>query len=161
MLKGLKKLCILAFTIGAITMLSACGKSGGSADVTVDSAALAKELTSSAVTSDTLTEAQSTMLSTIYFISEEDLAGGAAYMSAGSTACEVAVVELKDASKTKDAEEKFKSRVQSQSDLYASYAPDEVTKLNNAIIKSTGKYTVLVVCDNTDAANEVLKKYGF
>ena len=143
----------------AVLLLTACG--GGKKEVTVDVQKLADELNSQTVTGDSLTTTAANMLPTIYFIGEDVLANGAAYMSAGSTACEVAVIECKDAKQTADVEKLLKQRVQSQSDLYASYNAGEVTRLDSAIIKSAGKYVVLCVCDDKAKAEEILKSYGF
>lgn len=143
-----------------ILCLTACS-SKGSSDITVDVDALAQELQSETVTSDTLTASASEMLSSIYFIESDQMKSGAAYLSSGATACEVAVIECADASQTGDVEELFQNRVSNQSDLYASYAPEQVTKLDNAIITSAGPYVVLCVCDDTDKAQEILDSYGF
>lgn len=138
--------------------LTACG---GSKDITVDVDKLANELQSQTVTSDTLSSTAVEMLSSIYFVDAEQMEKGAAYMSSGATACEVAVIECKKASQTSEVEKLFKTRVANQSDLFASYNAGEVSKLDKAIIKSSGKYTVLIVCDDTEKAEEILKENGF
>ena len=137
--------------------LTACG---GKEEVTVDTAKLAEELLTT-VTSDKLTETPSEMLSSIYFFEDGEIEEGTAYASSGATACEVAVVKGADADRTADIEKLFQTRVDNQSALYASYNEGEVAKLDDAIIKSAGAYTVLCVSDDTDQANEILKKYGF
>ena len=43
--------------------------------------------------------------------------------------------------------------------LFASYATEQVPKLENAILKHIGKYVIFVVAENTDMANEFLKGY--
>ena len=58
-------------------------------------------------------------------------------------------------------EKLFKTRVTNQSNLFASYNAGEVSKLDKAIIRSSGKYTVLIVCDDTEKAEEILKENGF
>jgi hypothetical protein len=146
--------CIAAMAVS----LTACGSK--TKEVTIDISALAKDL-QSAVTSDTLAQTASEMLPSIYFYNEDSVTDGVAYASSGATACEVAVIQSKDASYTSEMEKLFQTRVDNQSDLYASYNEGEVTKLDNAIIESVGTYTVLCVCDDTDAAKEVLKEYGF
>lgn len=147
-------LCLVLIAV----CLTACG---GSKDITVDVEKLANELQSEAVTSDTLSSTASEMLSSIYFVDADQMAKGAAYMSSGATACEVAVIECKKASQTSEVEKLFKTRVTNQSDLFANYNAGEVSKLDKAIIKSSGKYTVLIVCDDTEKAEEILKEYGF
>lgn len=139
--------------------LTACSK--GEKNITVDVDALAKELQSETVTSDTLTSTAPEMLSSIYFIDAEQMVKGAAYMSSGATACEIAVIECKEASQTADVEKLFKTRVSNQSELFASYNAGEVKKLDSAVIKSAGKYAVLCVSDDAKKAEEILKKAGF
>ena len=139
--------------------LTACSKGGK--DITVDVDALAKELQSEDVTSDTLSATAEEMLPSIYFIDANQMEKGVSYTSSGTTACEVAVIECKEASQTAEVEKLFKTRVTSQSDLFASFNAGEVSKLDKAIIKTAGKYAVLCVCDDTAKAEEILKKYGF
>ena len=133
---------------------------GGSKEVSVDTAVLAKELLTT-VTSDTLTETASDLLPSIYFFEEDSIASGIAYASSGATACEIAVVQSKDAKNAEAVEKLFQTRVDNQSSLYASYNAGEVEKLDDAIIESAGAYTVLCVCDDTDQAEKILEKYGF
>lgn len=147
-------LCIAAMAL----VLTACG--GKEKEVSVDPAKLAEELLTT-VTSDTLSETASDMLPSIYFFEDGTIESGTAYASSGATACEVAVVKSKDAKNASAVEKLFQTRVDNQSSLYASYNEGEVAKLDKAIIKSAGAYTVLCVCDDTDKANEILKEYGF
>ena len=151
-----KSMIKAALVLAAAMLLTGCG--GKKKEVTVDVQKLAQDLNSQTVTSDTLSQAADNMIPVIYSLDQEQYISGAAYMSGGATASEIAVIESKDA---KGVEEQLKKRVSSQSDLYASYNPDEVTRLKGAIIKSGGNYTVLAVCDDTDKANEILKSCGF
>lgn len=148
-------LCAAAMTLG----LTACG-GNKEKEVSVDVPKLTEELLST-VTSDQLTETASDMLASIYFYEPDDVASAVAYASSGATACEVAVIESKDAKNTEAIEKLFQTRVDNQSALYASYNEGEVAKLDDAIIESAGVYTVLCVCDDPDAAEKVLEGYGF
>jgi hypothetical protein len=154
----MKKRTTILCTAAMALMLTACG--GTREAVTIDTAALASDL-QAAVTSDTLTETASELLPNIYFYDADSVESAVAYASSGATACEIAVVESKEEKNTSDVEKRFQTRVDNQSDLYASYNEGEVTKLDNAIIESKGVYTVLCVCDDTEKANEILKEYGF
>lgn len=149
----------LVIAITSAVLLTACGGSKKTVDVDVEK--LADELNSSVVTSDQLSKTESTMLPSIYFWDEADVSNAVAYMSSGATADEICVVECADASKTSGIEKLFQTRVDNQSELYASYNEPEVDKLKDAIIKSAGKYTVLVVSDDQEKAGEILTNYGF
>lgn len=152
---------MLALVMAALLLTACGGGSGKGGDVSVDVAALADELNKDTVTTDTLSETKESMLASIYYFEDGQVTESKAYMSSGATADEVAVVKCKDAAATKDVETLFNNRVKAQSDLYSTYKPEESDKLKDAIIKSAGQYTVLVVCDDYDKANEILKKYGF
>ena len=157
-MKKFKKFAAVLCTALIALTLTACG-GGKSKDVTVDTAKLADELLTT-VTSDELSK-MSVDPSTVYLYQSDDVTSAIAYASSGATACEVAVIESKDAANAESMEKLLQDRVDSQKALYASYDAASAGKLDDAIIKSTGKYTVLCVCDDIDKANEILKKYGF
>ncbi len=154
---------IVTVLAAAAAVLALAGCSGGkkAKEISVEPDKLAGEIASAAVTSDTLTAAVEDMIQGIYYISDDIYQSGAAYMSAGSTGCEVCVIECKEASQTADVEKAFKERAASQEALYESYAPEEAAKIKKAIVRTGGKYAVLVVCDDTDKAEQILKDAGF
>ncbi len=71
------------------------------------------------------------------------------------------MIKCKESSYTSEVEQLLKKRVESQSTLYASYAPDEAAKLDSAIIKVSGSYVVLSVADDTEKASSILSDAGF
>ncbi len=155
----MKKLTLL-FCLAAVALgTTACG-STKEKEISVDVPKLAEELLTT-VTSDQLSETAVDMLPSIYFYEPDDVASAAAYASSGATACEVAVIQSKDAKNTEEIEKLLQTRVDNQSALYASYNEAEVTRLDDAVIESAGAYTVLCVCDDTDKAKEILEGYGF
>lgn len=134
---------------------------GGSSKTSIDVSSLADDLNAKTIKSDTLTETSSDMLSTIYFFENGQVSESKAFMSSGATADEICVVKCVDENAAKAVTELFQTRVNNQSKLYESYNADEVGKLGDAIIKSSGSYAVLVVCDDYDEAGDVLKEAGF
>lgn len=155
----MKKWTLIFCTAAMALSLTACG-SKKEKELSVDAPKLAEELLTT-VTSDSLTETASDMLPSIYFYEPDDVASAVAYASSGTTACEVAVIQSKDAASTEDMEKLLQKRVENQSSLYASYNESEVSRLDDAIIESAGAYTVLCVCDDTAKAKDILKNYGF
>lgn len=153
-----KKTAFVCAAIMAIS-LTACGSKKDDT-VTIEIAELAEELLGT-VTSDTLSETASSLIPSIYYLDEEDVESAIAYASSGATTCEVAVIESKSADEVENVEDMLQTRIDNQAELYASYNQSEAARLDTAIIMSTGTYTVLCVCDDTDAAEEILESYGF
>ncbi len=161
-MKRLKR--VFTILTGALLLamaLTACGGGKSSGDITVDAAKLAEQLQSETVTTDTLAATPEGQIASIYFFDTAKIENAAAYTSSGATACEVAVVECSDSSYTGEVEKLFKNRAEHQAELYKSYNAGEVSKLENAIIKSAGKYVVFCVCDDTGKASQILKDSGF
>lgn len=158
-MKMWKKLTTLLAVLALLTLAGCSGKDAK--ELSVDPDELASKLASETVTSDTLTAAAAEMIPGIYYVSNDHYQSGAAYMSAGSTGCEAVVIECKDASSSADVKKAFEERVSSQAALYESYNPQEAAKIKKAIIKTAGKYAVLVVCDDTAKAEDILKEAGF
>ena len=154
----------LSVTLAALRLILSLTACGGNTpkDVNVSAADLAGQL-SETVSDGTLSSEPvvSDILASTYFIDMEQVEDSAAYMSTGATSCEVAVVKCKDSSYTSEVQDLFKSRVENRSELFASYAPEEVKKLDAAIIKVSGNYVVLCVTDDTAKAESILKKAGF
>ncbi|MCC8104352.1 MAG: DUF4358 domain-containing protein [Clostridiales bacterium] len=157
----MKKLTAIICAAVLAFSLTAC--SSGTKEnetVTIEISELAEALLDT-VTSDSLSETASSLVPSIYYLDEENVASAAAYASSGATACEIAVIESTDADGTGDVESGMQTRVDNQIALYTSYNESEAARLETAIIKSVGVYTVLCVCDDTDAAEEILESYGF
>ena len=154
-----KSIITFAAAMFAAFSLTAC--QGGSSKTSIDVSSLADDLNAKTIKSDTLTETSSDMLSTIYFFENGQVSESKAFMSSGATADEICVVKCVDENAAKAVTELFQTRVNNQSKLYESYNADEVGKLDDAIIKSSGSYAVLVVCDDYDEAGDVLKEAGF
>ena len=129
--------------------------------MTVDPSALAKQLAEETVTSDTLSEISTDIMASTYFVDTAKIETSSAYMSTGASACEAAVIKCSNTDYVSEVSDLLKQRVSNQKDLYSSYNAGETTKLENAIIKTSGKYVVLCVCDDTAKAEEILKKAGF
>ena len=154
-----KTIITFAAAMFAAFSLTAC--QGGSSKTSIDVSSLADDLNAKTIKSDTLTETSSDMLSTIYFFENGQVSESKAFMSSGATADEICVVKCVDENAAKAVTELFQTRVNNQSKLYESYNADEVGKLGDAIIKNSGSYAVLVVCDDYDEAGDVLKEAGF
>ncbi len=155
-----KTITVLA-VLALVLSLTACqGSASQNSDLTIDMDQLAEDLLET-VTSDSLTRTAEEMVTSIYSLDDDVVEKAIACTSSGATACEVTIVESKQASDTESVEEQLQYHVDVQEELYSSYNQSEAARLETAIIRSAGVYTVLVVCDDPDAAEAVLKEYGF
>lgn len=157
----MRNLRFLLISLLSVLLLVSCGGKKAAKEVTAVPGDLAKQLAQDTVTSDTLSEVSTDIMASTYFVDTTKIEASSAYMSTGASACEAAIIKCSDASYAAEVETLFKNRVSNQTDLFSSYNAGETKKLENAIIKSSGAYVILCVCDDTAKAEEILKNAGF
>lgn len=137
-------------------LLTACG-GGESAPTAYDPAATAKALLDSSAFSEPLEEMSLDLVcGPLYNIDAANVTGNAVYTSLTAGAEEIAVLTLKDEDTAKTALEALKDRVTDQTEALKDYQPDEVAKLDKAIVEQKGNSVLLVVAADPDAARAAL-----
>ena len=82
-----------------------------------------------------------------------------AYVAGGSLADELVVFTAADKAGADQMLANVKDHIDERKDLFADYAPDEVTKLSKACVKQRGQYVVVCVSGDSDKALEAIEKY--
>ena len=137
--------------------LSACG-GGNEEAVAFDPAVTAQSLLDSGAFSDALEEVNTSVAATLYGVDEADIGDGVVYMSLSAGAEEIAVLVLSDADAAAAAMEGLEAHVADQRAALESYQPDEVSKLDGAILQQKGNSVLLAVCADPEAAKAVLEE---
>ena len=135
-------------------LLAGCAKK---ADFDVD--ALAGDLNTKITYKDTLSPMDIDMAGMFLNLSDVNVIKAAIYEGSGGTAEEIVVLECAPADDAKKAEEVLKTRVSEQIESFTDYVPEELTKLNAAVIKVSGKYAALSVSDTSDEAKKIIDQY--
>lgn len=142
---------ILIF-IGMIAIITGCSAQTQEIDIEM----LAKELLENVTFEDELTAVEQAMGSKIYEV--EDDVKNIVYISSGATSEEIALFEFQNEEAAKTGYEKAKDRVERQKENYATYIPEEVSRLDQAIIEKYGKYVILCIT-NDQSAEQIIQKY--
>lgn len=121
-----------------------------------DLGAVAEELLKNAGFVDELNQADAATVEKLYGISGAKEA--VVYISSGATAEEIALFSFETEKEAEQAEELAKARIDEQKESFESYVPEEVKKLDNAVIRRLGSRLAVCVADG-DAAEEILSKY--
>lgn len=136
--------------------LSACG--GGNEEAAAfDPDATAQALLDSGAFSDALEEVDLSVAATLYGVDEADLTDGTVYMSLSAGAEEIAVLVMANETSAAAAMDGLEKRVADQKAALESYQPDEVSKLDGAILEQRGNSVLLAVCADAQAAQSALE----
>lgn len=68
---------------------------------------------------------------------------------------EVAVIKMTDAADVNTAKTSLQNRLDKQIELYSTYTPDEMYKLDNAKVYTNGNYAILLACADNEKAKEI------
>lgn len=151
-MKGWTTLCAgLALALA----LSACagGEGGGAAGY--DPGDTARALLDSGAFSEELESLDADLIVGLYGL-EEAPAEAAVYTSTGATAEEIAVLRYGGEEGARAALDALETRVADQKEACRNYLPDELPKLEEAIIKQSGDTALLVVAADAQAAQNAL-----
>ena len=92
-----------------------------------------------------------------YGLEREVLVEAAVVRSAGATCEEAAVLIFADENAAERAEDALEDYLKGQIESTANYRPNEIPKLENAILEKQTKSVVLVIAQNTEKAQEILE----
>ncbi len=151
-MKQQMKRCAAALAAALCMAAAGCGKQ----QAEINPADAVQQLKDSVSFTDQMTEMDSAGACRFYDVSTDLVQDGAAYVGSGATAESLAVFEATD----KDAAQSIADALQTFTDGwikgYSDYKPEEVPKLESAVLEQDGVYVVFcVTADNAAAKTAV------
>lgn len=127
-------------------------------ELSVDVDAMAKELAQQVRYQDEIALVGDEMANMVYDM-PEGIDKAVIYMGSGATAEEVSVFEAKDKESAEKMLDAARAHLQKQRDAFESYIPEEVKKLDQAVVKQKGRYVAVCVTDDIENAKKVMDEY--
>ena len=146
----IQKVCIL--TAVTAVLLSGCSK----ASKTVDASKLATRLATEISYQDEITTIDLDTASMIYYFDDANINQAFIYEGSGATAEEVAVFDCATEEDAAKVETAVNERVEEQKESFRDYVPEELNKLDAAVVQKTGCYVVLSVSNDADTAKKII-----
>ena len=144
----MKKVMLAAMM--AAMLLTSCNEQPKDVDIS----ALASQIVGEVSFDDSLSEIDDDMISMLYSI--DGYTDAVLYKGSGATAEEVAIFKMETTDDAKEALEEAQAHIQSQIESYESYIPEEVSRLEDAIVRQDGCYVCVVVSGDSAAAEKLL-----
>lgn len=148
LLTGIIAIC---FAVG----FTACG---GKETKSMDLSAAAEKLKAEASFDAELQKLDDDMVQNFYMsLKMEDVAECQVFNStAGDKADEMALFKAKDSSAAERIKAAVEERKQDKVVSFEDYRPDQMDKINNAVIKTEGEYVFLCISGNNQKAGEII-----
>ena len=147
------KLTRIAALILALAMVFALAGCGSEEKEPVDINALGQQLVEAAAFGEPMNALDSAVALGLYGAQEGTSV--AAWAGTGATAEEVAVFDCGSAEAAEALVKTLEQRNEVRASQYADYDPEEVPKIENAVLVSGGQYVVLVVAQDPGSAASI------
>ena len=147
-------IALVAAGLAVMGMLAGCG---GKKEMNVDE--VANRLLSEITYQDELCKMDLDTAGMILNLADLDIKNAAIYETSGWTAEEIVVLQLGSSEDAAKAKAMLATRVEEQKTNYVDYVPEEMDKLNVAVIEQIGDFAVLSVSNEPDKAKKILSEY--
>ncbi len=148
-MKRTKRLIAFILCLVSIAALMGCSAKEETTEIDIDT--LVSELLEKVEFEDELNEIDDTLVKRLYNI--ESYVKAAVYVSSGATAEEIAVFEFDSEAAAANGLEMAQARIERQKADYEAYIPQEVQRLDNAVVKQSGRYVIVCVSSGDEAKN--------
>ena len=148
------KKTLVFFLIIIFAVLYGCGTKPADIDIS----SLADSVMAGSAFSDELAPADSQI--GCYLYGDPALPENSVFLfSSGATAEELAAFKMRSAADAETVETAVRERISAQRASFADYNPDEVPKLDRAVVKRSGVYVVLCVAADSSAAESAVDAF--
>ncbi|HIW73276.1 MAG TPA: DUF4358 domain-containing protein [Firmicutes bacterium] len=159
-MKAIKTIgCALLSLLTAGLLLTGCRGQQEVTEVTIDVVALADALKAAVPFEDELAEPSEAAVSNIYDLDDADVAAKKIYVGSGATAEEIAVFEGTDEAAAGRIRAAVDQRIADQRSAFEDYNPEEQEKLSDPVVVTAGRYVILCVSNDNDAAEKCIDEY--
>lgn len=136
-----------------LVLLSGCGAHAGK--TTMDCAAQAEQIVTALAMNEKMEAVQDRVIQGLFFFEEDALQDQALYIANDKSANIVGVFKTDKMDSVKDCIQTYLTTLKAQ---MQNYYPDEVFKIDNAVVMNNDSEIVLIIADNLEKAKEEAKK---
>jgi hypothetical protein len=124
----------------------------------IDTDRLAEQLNANLRFSETLTALDAESAERLYRIDQSDVREVTAYIGSGATVDEFSIWKATNDEAVERVKERIQTRLRGQKEGYADYKPEEVPKLERAVLIQNGPYVIFCVSEDAGDAKKIINE---
>ena len=147
-----KTISVIICTLLCLLSLSGCGSVK---ELDIDTAST--QLMSAGIFDEDLTEVSNSVTEKRLALDAKNIEVCRSYAGTKAVVDEIVMIKAVSDEAAENVKASFDKHIQSQKNSYASYRPDEVPKLEDAVVMTSGSYAVMVVSKDASQAEKIVK----
>jgi hypothetical protein len=151
---GSAAVCGMITLLLAVITLAAAGCRTTVRDIDMNQ--LAEQLNANIRFSEPLAALEAENAERLYRIDQSDVGEVAAYIGSGATVDEFSIWKTTDDEAAERVKERIQARIREQKEGYADYKPEEVPKLEHAVLIQNGSYVILCISEDAENAKKII-----
>lgn len=148
----IKKVLTYIMAVIMVVTITGCAKE----EKAVDAAALGEALLNNITYTDEMAAIDLETAEMVYYFGEASVTNAYIYESSGATAEEIAVFQCADEASADIMEKAVAERVEEQKESFENYVPEELVKLDAAVIARSGNVVILSVSADAEKARQII-----
>ena len=153
----MKRVFLLCVSVVLLLSLCACGEK--EAEKEPEPSALAESLLKGNVFSVSLDELPASKAASFYELNASDVVEALLYHAAGTSKEQIVILKAIDEAAAGNMVASLKELVAQWIEADRDYAPQEVPKLEKAVLRQSGLWVILVVANDPDTAAKIVGEY--
>ena len=154
-----KALSLLLALLVLCACLAGCGKGGDKKPKVIDITKLSQALDGGSLFGDSLSPLDEGTARSLFGLNSADVTKCVVKCSAGATPEAYALFQAADTDAAGRVLQAVNDYIAMQKAVFNSYAPDQLTKLDSAIVQQTDVYIIYVCASDTAAAQAILNQH--
>jgi predicted small lipoprotein YifL len=151
----MKKLTVTLSAILLCAALAACGTQRQAPAKQPRASDVVQAVAQTLTFKDQMMTLEDRVIPNIYNVDMDKLADKCCYVSSsGATAEEISVFRVKDAADLQMAKDAISERIEDQKIAFENYVPEEMVKIQNAVVLEKGDYILLVLADEVSGVKD-------
>lgn len=145
---------LIVIIIGGVIILNRNNK-----NIEINIFELANKISQSNAFEDELAEVEKELVIDEYDFDENKIKEIVSYQGSGATSEEIVILQSNTKNDLNEIKQKIDDRLVERKEVFESYLPKEVSKIDNKILKIVNNYAILCISNNQEEVNNIINEY--
>ena len=126
--------------------------------IEIDIEELGKKISESGVFQDEIAKVDKEIVYKVYGFNDNLIKEIVSYQGSGATSEEILILQVNEKENLNEVKEMINNRIEERKEIFVSYLPKEVYKLENNIFRVYNNYIIMCISNDNEKVNEIINQ---